>query len=70
MMVKNISTWEKGERKDNDGYLDVTKIDSETIKVLHSNNDDGHYYYEYVVRGTVEEIAVIEQFCKLLTGAK
>ncbi len=38
------------------------------ITIIHCNDNDGHYGYEFIINGTKEEIEVIKQFCSLVSG--
>jgi hypothetical protein len=61
---------EHSSRAGNCAVLETEIIDSKTINLWHSNDDDGYYSYEFNVEGTEEEIKIIKEFCEKITKAK
>jgi len=69
-MISVQQTSVYGKLKHNDAVLDFIRLSDTTGTVCHTNNDDGHYYYDFQVTGSKEELDVIERFCKLITDEK
>ncbi len=38
------------------------------ITITHCNDNDGHYCYKFIIKGTKEEIKIVKQFCSLVSG--
>lgn len=57
----------------NDAILDydeITPKNKNTLRVFHSNQNDGYYSYNFEVEGTKEELKVIKEFCEKLMEAR
>lgn len=64
MIIKYIS------EKENYARLSTRRLSDNELEVIHYNDDDGFYYYNFVVFGTTEELKIIEDFCKRISDAK
>lgn len=50
--------------------LSYEYIDDNTLRIIHSNRDDGYYGYEFEVIGTKKELKIIKEFCDKIEEAE
>ena len=44
-------------------------MEVDTLVIIHTNSEVGHYGNYFVVRGTEEELKIIQEFCEKITVA-